>query len=147
MKRGRIIIRNFIKQKSGELGAWAAAGTFYLLLAALGHGCPIRWLTGIPCPGCGLSRAYLALLQGDLVGAFAFHPLFWAVPVLILAVWWKGPRGKKAARFLAFFLGAAFLLVYIWRLASGNPYMEISVEESLSARFLGLIRKAFSDHM
>lgn len=142
MKRGRAIIRHSIKQRSEELRAWCAAGAFYLLLAALGHGCPIRWLTGIPCPGCGLSRAYLALLRGDLAGAFAFHPLFWAVPVLILAVLWRGGRGKRAARFIVFSLGAAFLLVYIWRLASGAPYMEISAEQSLPVRLFGLIRHA-----
>ena len=80
MKRRRSMIRHSIKQNAQDLKAWIAVGLFYLLLAALGHGCPIRWLTGIPCPGCGLSRAYLALLSGNLQGDFVFHPLFWAVP-------------------------------------------------------------------
>jgi hypothetical protein len=29
----------------------------------------------IPCPGCGMTRATMALLHGDLAGAFALHPL------------------------------------------------------------------------
>ena len=133
------MIRHSIKQSAQDLKAWIAVGLFYLLLAALGHGCPIRWLTGIPCPGCGLSRAYLALLSGNLKGAFAFHPLFWAVPLLVFAALWRGRKGEKTARLLLICLGAAFLLVYIWRLASGDPYMEISVDQSLHFQILRTI--------
>ncbi|MEA5420936.1 DUF2752 domain-containing protein [Spirulina sp. CCNP1310] len=35
--------------------------------------CPILEFTGIPCPGCGMTRSFLALAQGDLEGAIAFH--------------------------------------------------------------------------
>lgn len=37
--------------------------------------CPFANLSGHPCPGCGLTRASLALLQADIQGAFALHPL------------------------------------------------------------------------
>ncbi len=52
--------------------------------------CPFFQLTGIPCPGCGLSRATVLLLKGDLAGSFRFHafaPLFLiAIVALILSV-------------------------------------------------------------
>jgi hypothetical protein len=37
--------------------------------------CPLALFAGIPCPGCGLTRATIALFHGDLGGALRFHPL------------------------------------------------------------------------
>lgn len=48
--------------------------------------CVIRTLTGLPCPMCGMSRAWLAALRLDFLAAFRYHPMFWSVPVLLL--WW-----------------------------------------------------------
>ena len=38
--------------------------------------CPYLALTGLACPGCGLTRAAHFLLHGDITRAFAFNP--WA---------------------------------------------------------------------
>lgn len=35
--------------------------------------CPLRSTTGIPCPGCGLTRSFVATAEGDVVRAFGFH--------------------------------------------------------------------------
>ncbi len=49
--------------------------------------CPMAGLLGIPCPGCGLSRATLAALRGDFSEAYHYHPLvFVLVPVCGLAL-------------------------------------------------------------
>lgn len=45
--------------------------------------CPFYAIFGIPCAGCGMTRAYRALLQFDIATAFRCHclfplPLFWA---------------------------------------------------------------------
>ncbi len=37
--------------------------------------CWFRHLTGVPCPGCGMGRAFNALLRGDWARALAWHPL------------------------------------------------------------------------
>jgi hypothetical protein len=37
--------------------------------------CPTAFFLGVPCPGCGLTRATLALARGDLHAALGFHPL------------------------------------------------------------------------
>lgn len=36
--------------------------------------CAVRAVTGVPCPGCGLTRSFVAAAHGDLGAAFAFHP-------------------------------------------------------------------------
>lgn len=55
----------------------------WLLLARLWKlPCVFLRLFAVPCPGCGMTRAWEALLHGQLTVAFAYHPLFWTVPVL-----------------------------------------------------------------
>lgn len=43
--------------------------------------CPLRSLTGIPCPTCGSTRMVLALGQGNLAGAIAYNPLMFLVTI------------------------------------------------------------------
>ena len=61
------------------LGA-AAVGVvavFYLLARwGIGLGCPLYQLTGLQCPGCGNSRAVIALLRLDIASAFKYNLLF-----------------------------------------------------------------------
>jgi hypothetical protein len=47
--------------------------------------CPLAGTFGIPCPGCGLTRATLALLHGDVRAALHFHPLVWLLSPLFVA--------------------------------------------------------------
>ena len=58
----------------------------YTVLAIAGIGCPIKFMTGISCPGCGMTRAWLSVLHIDFGSAFAFHPLFWILPVVFLII-------------------------------------------------------------
>ena len=46
------------------------------LFVPIWPGCPVKKLTGFPCPACGSGRATLALARLDLFAAFAFNPLF-----------------------------------------------------------------------
>ncbi|MGL5702740.1 MAG: DUF2752 domain-containing protein [Cetobacterium sp.] len=34
---------------------------------------------GIPCPTCGITRAFISLINFNFKEAFRFHPLFWII--------------------------------------------------------------------
>jgi Protein of unknown function (DUF2752) len=69
------------RQRSVAVGLLGLAtvqlGLFWLGLP--GWPCPFLKLFGVPCPGCGLTRAIALLALGDFHAALAFHafaPLF-----------------------------------------------------------------------
>ena len=46
--------------------------------------CAVKLFLGIPCPGCGLLHAILALLHGDVGRAFSFFPIWPAFVLFFL---------------------------------------------------------------
>lgn len=63
-------------------------------------GCPLTWLTGLLCPGCGSTRALHALIHGDLGHAMAMNPLMvLLLPVMALmalnAAGWRPPALRR----------------------------------------------------
>lgn len=72
--------------------------------------CPLAGLLGIPCPSCGLTRASLALLRGELRSALSIHPA--VLPVLFyLAVAACVIRGQPGARVLRLIRATGVLVV------------------------------------
>lgn len=69
------------------IGAWAvlAAAAHWLGRAAGAPAtlCPLRRLTGLPCPTCGSTRAAFSLLSGHVGAAWAYNPLVFCVGVLL----------------------------------------------------------------
>ena len=75
------------KKKRKELiCAVTAVGVLYMAMESIGITCPIKFITGISCAGCGMSRAWMAFLQLDIAKAFAYHPLFWLVPIAVIVL-------------------------------------------------------------
>jgi len=58
--------------------------------------CPLRFVTGLPCPSCGLGHGLLALASGDVAAAWAAHPLAVVVPAA-LVVYAAGGRRLAGA--------------------------------------------------
>lgn len=83
--------------------------------------CASQHLLGVPCPGCGFTRAVVALARGDLGASLGYHPV--AVPLLlglgafVLAALWLpagSPRWPRAVAWAS--TGAAALLGGVWAL-------------------------------
>jgi hypothetical protein len=99
--------------------------------------CPVAILTRHPCPGCGLTRATLALLHGHVHEAAHLHPLVFVVtPVIAVAFtynalcyvrrgeWFASERFRGRLVTGAWItLGAAMMLLWIARFfgAFGGP--------------------------
>ncbi len=68
-----------------------------LLLAAVGllFGCPVKRITGLPCPGCGMTRACLSLLRLDFAAAVRWHPLCFIIPLLAAMFIFKDTAAGK----------------------------------------------------
>ena len=100
------------------LSLCAGLAILALGLYALDIGCAFRFVTGVPCPGCGMTRAWLAALRGDLAAAVAYHPLFWAVPVAFALVFAQErlPRWRRACIAAAGVLAVAFVALWAVRL-------------------------------
>ncbi len=69
--------------------------------------CLFTQILGIPCPSCGMTRAYLSLFQLDIKGAFWYHPLV-PVPILICILSYYR---KLSSRIIFIFIG---LFIFVW---------------------------------
>ena len=127
------------KKRKEALTAVLAVIAVYAVFHILGIGCPIRWITGISCAGCGMTRAYLSLLHLEIRQAFIYHPLFWSVPMVLLVLILRkaGKIPERAADFILYFTAFFFVILYFVRLF--NP-----ADTIVTARpGEGLIGKAF----
>ncbi|HET6214762.1 MAG TPA: DUF2752 domain-containing protein [Micromonosporaceae bacterium] len=70
------------------LTAGAIAGVWPTVTRTTGVSvlCPLRTLTGIPCPFCGMTTAATALVAGELRTAVLANPFVLGLAALVLAV-------------------------------------------------------------
>jgi len=91
--------------------------------------CPFALLTGLACPGCGMTRALAYLVRGDLGQAIDYHPLslVLALAGAVGIVWlagkqkWDWPAPSLKVVNLAL-MAAGVLLMGVWftRIATGT---------------------------
>ena len=92
--RGRALVREAFRVDSPDGAAgfrlfstvMAGGAAAAPLLAGIGPLCPVRRLTGIPCPGCGMRGGVTAIAHGDVVPAgFVSNPLAVALVLVVAA--------------------------------------------------------------
>jgi len=70
-------------------GVGAALGAVLLSPDGIEDGpvlCPFRLLTGLPCPGCGLTRAWVYLAHGQWRDSFLANPFGMVMVALLVAL-------------------------------------------------------------
>lgn len=110
-----------------------------LLLYVTDIGCLFRRVTGVPCPGCGTTRAWLSLFAGRVGDAFWFHPLFWLTPPLLALGLWNPPwLSSRRGTALLWGVCGGYLLLYgvrMVRLFPDTPPMEFDPQAVLPFLF------------
>lgn len=106
----------FKQVKKEDLSAVAAIAGIYGIMGMTGITCPILFMTGVSCAGCGMTRAWLSLLRLDFRAVFHYHPLFW-LPALLVILFLFEKRIFKQSYWL---WAALFLLVYGIRMFAGT---------------------------
>lgn len=104
-----------MKLKNGASKLIISLGCGILILMMDGNLCVFKGIIGLPCPGCGLTRAILSLLRFDLKNAFFYHPLFLIPPLLVLVLAFrKKSLFNSIYRSNAFWCVLALLFIGVW---------------------------------
>lgn len=118
---------------------------YFSLAAALGVlavyyyliGCPIKFLFGIPCFGCGMTRAWIQILHGNIGAAFYYHPL-WPCPILFILLYvFLRPKHRYGYNLSVMLMVCLFVIAYAVRIYVHCPIVAINLHE-------GFIYKALS---
>ena len=127
-------IASVLRERAVCIGV-AATGLVLVLGNAFGLSlwtCVFHEVTGLPCPGCGLTRGMTAFARGDVQQALQWHPFtpvfaFGAVLTVVVTVLPASQRAKvldviariEARTGITFVLLIALFAFGIWRMTQG----------------------------
>ena len=118
----------------------AAVVVLYVILESFGVTCPIKYITGISCAGCGMSRAWISLLHFNIHDAFMYHPLFFLPPVVVIVMLLKSKINIKIYKIIIFTIIIMFAIVYICRLIwSGDDVVVFEPQNNILFRIIRII--------
>lgn len=106
MKKGKESVKRILK----DIKEYGPAGIVFLAYYLLIHVtkrpfCPLLNLTGFPCAGCGLTRAFLYIARGELDRAVYINPMAFLI-LLFLAYcgFFRYIRGTQIKGFRTLFI-------------------------------------------
>jgi len=98
-------------------------GHFVAVLNKLPHFCLFQKIFGIPCPGCGMIRSFIAFSQLDIVSSWEYNPVgifivlfvFIQIPLRIFALMFRNIEGliRLLSKILSNLIVISLLLVWI----------------------------------
>ncbi len=134
--------KTWLKQHKDFILGAAAILFIYVFFHFAGIGCPIKFVTGISCLGCGMTRAWLSLLRLDFTAAFYYHPLYALPPVALLVYLFKSKINIKIYKIIMLTIIMAFIIVYIYRLLfTEGDIVVFEPQNNIIFRLIGHERK------
>jgi len=110
---------------------WKAAVAFCMYVLSVqtlfGRFCPMLLFCGLPCPGCGMTRAFFLVLQLRFAEAYQMHPLVygWIALGIVFCVrrYVMGKEVKSLQKYVIVLL-AVMVVFYIYRMIWIFPNQE-----------------------
>ncbi|MCR5301020.1 MAG: DUF2752 domain-containing protein [Lachnospiraceae bacterium] len=100
--------------------------------------CPLDFFVGIPCPLCGITRAFMALAKGDVALAFYYHPLWpiapFAAAFLLLTCFDVIDPPQKVFNTFLIVLSILLVVCFIIRHMMHSPVVQVHLESSFFGR-------------
>ena len=107
--------------------------------------CPIKFITGISCPGCGMSRAAISFLRFDFAKAWYYHPgVFLLIPFTVAILVLNYKKLYKIRKVVIVVFSCMLLAIYLYRiLVIKSPVMVVDFKGGFFVRFYSSIIKIF----
>jgi hypothetical protein len=81
--------------------------------------CTFRRTTGLPCPGCGLTRSLTEIIHGHIASGFEYHPLglltliYLTLQAAYRSLWLTWPRLRSRLQSWGAYLNSAFIYLAV----------------------------------
>lgn len=84
--------------------------------------CPSKFFFHIDCPGCGMQRSIIALLEGDLKRSLELYPA--TIPIMLLLIYtalhvkWQFPNGAAVVKWGYIACTTVVMAFYIYKIVT-----------------------------
>ena len=85
--------------------------------------CAFKELIGIPCPGCGITRALLSLICLDFKSALQYNPMIYCYIVSVVIYVILKNKSERKLDWLLWFNVILSIVVWLYRLVTGGLNM------------------------
>ena len=129
-----------------EIGAIAIVAVLYFSFFIAGITCPLKFVTGISCPGCGMSRAVMNAVKGDFSAAFSYHPMWITLPIIaFFLIFFRIKKMVTESNIVLGVFVTLMVLVYIYRLFFlAQDVVVFSPSDSVFVRVYSYVRGLFN---